>query len=132
MEDSVISYSEQSECEQLKSALAAWNCKYNVSHASLTALLHIPVLRKHFPLLPLTAATVMETNKVSPAANKSDYYYFGIRSELLSSPLIQTLPSRIITIQINIDGLPLFKSSNIQLWPILGLIEKFEGRSQRN
>ena len=30
---------------------------------------------------------------------------------------------KIIYVQINIDGLPLFKSSNVQLWPILGRID---------
>lgn len=32
----------------------------------------------------------------------------------------------------NIDGLPLYKSSNAQFWPILGLIECFENRVQTN
>ncbi|ESP02012.1 hypothetical protein LOTGIDRAFT_111295 [Lottia gigantea] len=28
--------------------------------------------------------------------------------------------SHLVNIQVNIDGLPLFKSSSIQFWPILG------------
>ncbi|XP_065664679.1 uncharacterized protein LOC136086313 [Hydra vulgaris] len=34
--------------------------------------------------------------------------------------------------QVNIDGLPLFRSSNGQLWPILGLIEYHQNNIQKN
>ena len=34
---------------------------------------------------------------------------------------------RTVTVQVNFDGLPLFKSSSMQIWPILSLVEKFDG-----
>ncbi len=51
------------------------------------------------------------------------YYHFGMSSwmktvvESLSVP-VESIEE--VSIQINIDGLPLFKSSSVQLWPILG------------
>ncbi|XP_065642187.1 uncharacterized protein LOC136073859 [Hydra vulgaris] len=30
-----------------------------------------------------------------------------------------------LSVAVNVNGLPLFKSSNLQLWPILGLIENY-------
>lgn len=51
-------------------------------------------------------------------------HYFGIEKgirHVLHS--MNPLPDA-INLQVNIDGLPLFKSSNQQFWPILGLVEE--------
>ena len=34
-----------------------------------------------------------------------------------------------ILLQTNIDGLPLFKSSNLQFWPILGMVDNMPSKS---
>lgn len=54
---------------------------------------------------------------------EGQYAYFGLESgiaQILSKypPVAESLTS--IDVVINIDGLPLFKSSNYQFWPILG------------
>jgi len=58
-------------------------------------------------------------------------YHFGFVSSCLqyvgrtSSVVLAEIES--VSVQLNIDGLPLLKSTNAQLWPILGrLIEPFE------
>lgn len=51
------------------------------------------------------------------------YKYFGIKNgikELIGKNLVK---SRSIALDLNIDGLPLFKSSSTQFWPILGRVE---------
>lgn len=37
-----------------------------------------------------------------------------------------------ISLQVNIDGLPIYKSSNSQYWPILGLVENYNDGVQTN
>ena len=56
-----------------------------------------------------------------------EYCYFGIQkgSERI---LVQNRYeySNILNLVFNIDGLPLFKSAGIQLWPILGYFDSFD------
>ncbi len=123
-----------SDSEVLKAALAAWACKNKVTQTSLGDLLHVPIIRKHFPDLPKSAATVMQTGKIRRTHTivGNTYCYFGIKTELLSFRNVEMLRNRTFSIQVNIDGLPLFKSSSVQFWPILGLIEQFDGVLQIN
>ncbi|KAG1713953.1 hypothetical protein GQR58_002021 [Nymphon striatum] len=53
------------------------------------------------------------------------YHHFGILPSIektLRRFTTSIIDGSCLKLQINIDGLPLFKSSNVQLWPILGLI----------
>ena len=50
-------------------------------------------------------------------------FIFGILNGLRSCEMaILKLGTDVIQYQINVDGLPLFRSSGIQLWPILGRV----------
>ena len=59
------------------------------------------------------------------------YSHFGF-NDAISSHLSKNNNPLPLTIQVNIDGLPLYKSSNAQFWPILGLIECFKNQVQTN
>ena len=54
------------------------------------------------------------------------YYHFGVKQCieqcLACDPKLQQLNK--LNLQVNIDGLLLFKSSSMQLWPLLGLIQE--------
>lgn len=56
------------------------------------------------------------------------YYYVGVKTALLSalSQLNESTLSDIsaLSLNINVDGIPLFHSSNTQLWPILGYVNE--------
>ena len=52
---------------------------------------------------------------------KSSYCYLGIFNSL-QDVFDLPPPCSIINLIVNIDGLPLFKSANSQLWPILGSV----------
>ena len=85
------------------------------------------MLHKLHPNLPKDPRTLFSLSYEFTIDNIAggQYYHFGIASTLshqfqLNSVL--KLYSK-INLQLNIDGLPLFKSSGKQLWPILALIE---------
>lgn len=55
------------------------------------------------------------------------YRYFGIYSVMQGLPqrLWSVVPNRqTFRLQLNVDGLPLFKSSSLQFWPILGMLQE--------
>ena len=53
------------------------------------------------------------------------YYHFGIEAGIHSKMVefLRISQKEEVSIKIHIDGLPLFKSSNKQFWPILGMVE---------
>lgn len=113
--------------ENLSFQLRDWAVQYKISQAALNNLLKIliPLHSK----LPLDSRTLLKTTLYMPTQQleKGELCYMGISQTLKQfvsrCSLSQLGRNNIINISFNIDGLPLFKSSNIQLWPILGLIK---------
>ncbi|XP_011706792.1 PREDICTED: uncharacterized protein LOC105461965, partial [Wasmannia auropunctata] len=107
--------------------LSFWAIEHQITHTSLRALLLL--LRKHpcFSTLSSDARTVLKTPRhqdirtVVPGL----YYHFGLEKSLRQ---IFSKKDNIdcLTIAINIDGLPLTKSSQQQFWPILGSIIPYD------
>lgn len=57
------------------------------------------------------------------------YQYFGVLNAitgLLYANKAQLEQNMCVNLQANIDGLPLFRSSTTQLWPILGHVQNFQ------
>lgn len=111
--------------------LRQWSVKHNISRSSLTDLLHILV--PYHPSLPLDSRTLMDTPISTSNVIKLDtdeLYYFGLEYALVHC-LTHNKNKHILKngeklkISFNIDGIPLFKSSKLQLWPILGVIKNF-------
>lgn len=126
--DSDGSQGEMSDSEEgatLTRRLSNWAITYGISHIALTALLAILCL--YHPELPKDARTILHT-KISYTVKElcnGFYHYFGIKSAIaqtLSRQKKKMVSGSCLRLQISIDGLPLFKSSNLQLWPILGLL----------
>lgn len=108
--------------DTLDHQLAEWAVKYNVTQTAVTNLLHI--LKPLHPQLPLDARTLLNTPRdmslkvVQPGV----YYHFGFKNsieKLMSVAQSHIKNSDVIEICMNIDGLPLSKSSGSQLYPIL-------------
>lgn len=122
------SSSEQSDDEVLETfsladSISNWAVHFGISLVALTALLGI--LRMKHPELPKDGRTLLRTKTEYLILERAggQYHYVGILSSLTASlsTCIHTLAdSFTLKLQINIDGLPLFKSSSLQLWPILG------------
>ena len=84
----------------------------------LLALLHVV-----HPFLPLSYKTLLETpiNVEVMEVEGGQLWYKGVKNNLSDLDLEEYL--RVfnkVEIDVNVDGLPLFKSSRLKFWPILG------------
>ena len=86
----------------------------------------------HWPDLPKDAHTLLRTTRSTreKSTGNGSYFHFGILKSLSSlkemkDVLSENLPEiPVISLQINIDGLPISKSGSKQLWPILARVYK--------
>ena len=126
-------FEEHEEVEQepdcnVRERLAEWATQYNISHAATTALL---VILKPFLLdIPSDARSLLSTPKVTDikSVGGGQYYHFGISYSLISllkaiKVALDDIPG-ILTLCINIDGVPISKSSSLCLWSILGMLKE--------
>lgn len=113
--------------ESLREDLRIWCIETGVPHSSVDKLLKI--LRKHgHSDLPASARTLKHTpRKLSIRfMGTGKFWYFGIAEflEILELEGIQ-LPEK-LTVNANVDGIPLFESSKAVYWPILGTFSEFQ------
>ncbi|KAG1676298.1 hypothetical protein GQR58_014382 [Nymphon striatum] len=131
------SWSSSSESESSNSdvddfALADSLCEgFSQFNISLTAIqMLLSILRIYHPLLPKDPRTLLKTKTSYDVANVGGgfYHHFGIEtsvmSEIQTNSQVEILDIQSVCLELNVDGLPLFKSSNTQFWPILGRIVK--------
>jgi len=103
--------------------LRTWIADFNVKHNAVDKLLTILKLAGH--KLPATARSLLSTVREVPLSQKSgmDYTYLNIKKQLHAyiEQLEQSGTEGIqhVEISLNVDGLPLFKSSNVCVWPVL-------------
>ncbi|KAJ8915730.1 hypothetical protein NQ315_000665 [Exocentrus adspersus] len=120
---------ETAEVPALALSLTTWALKHNISQLALSDLLDI--LRKQNPELPEDARTLLKTPRNTGSLIKviepGVYYHFGLSScleSLVTEFLKVSIPdSTVLEICVNIDGLPLSKSSGYQ---ICGIYEGHE------
>ncbi|XP_036146914.1 uncharacterized protein LOC118646990 [Monomorium pharaonis] len=120
--------------DRLKTNLVQWSHKNNINISAVTNLLH--TLRKEnvMKILPRDGRTLLKTPKKSNVIpmEHGQYCHFGIEEGLRHiinvSGGFRCLPEE-IHLSVNIDGLPLAKSSKSQLWPILGSFRNFVNKS---
>lgn len=112
----------------LTTDLMNWALEYGITLVALTALLSI--LRYHHPSLPKDAKTLLHTSRyyiIKQVAGGS-YFYFGIvnaLSRFFNNTWSKISDRHTLKLQLNFDGLPIHKSTGVQLWPILGLVQGF-------
>ncbi|XP_052085169.1 uncharacterized protein LOC127722322 [Mytilus californianus] len=127
----VSSEDEQSDSDNndLCKDLAEWATENKTSRDGLNSLLFI--FRKYGHRVPKDSRTLLKTPRHIDINKKcgGDHIYLGIESGILK---ILTQNARHFTrnnellLDFNIDGVPLFKSSNTQFWPILCSLSKYE------
>ena len=96
---------------KLVEQLREWAVKFGMTHASLTQLLKL--LNPYHPLLPQDSRTLLKTPysvAVRELGNVS-FYHIGLRSGIESFLSNHTTKENVITLCLNVDGIPLFKST---------------------
>ena len=121
--NSVNSSSSESDSENVKNVKLAndlrdWVNKHGCTRQCVNDLLKILIENGHE--LPKHCRTLLHTRKniVTKSLEGGEYIYYGVKScleKILSEHLFLCEDIKLF---INIDGLPLFKSSSMQLWPI--------------
>lgn len=110
----------------LRQQLAKWALLFNITHTALNNLLRI-LKEGGLHDLPLDARTLLFTptkTDIIQMHPSGSYFHYGLENSLRDQLRLMgtKYTDTSISININIDGLPLSKSTNSQLWPILGEI----------
>ncbi|KAL5246147.1 hypothetical protein ACI65C_013555, partial [Semiaphis heraclei] len=124
--DEILNNNNNGICDKLRN----WILHFKISHNAANSLLTI--LQSVGMTVPKDVRTLMHTPKTKEIINilNGTYIHLGLKNMLL--PLLEInnfnkyTTDNIINIGINIDGLPIAKSSKSQLWPILVSILNFK------
>lgn len=105
--------------------LMFWADEYNIEQNSLTALLNILKSEGH-KNLPYDGRTLMKTPRstIIHESSGGHYFHYGLQNAIIDQLKRFNVHkfNNPIVINVNIDGLPISKSSKSQLWPILAQI----------
>lgn len=84
----------------------------------------------HYPELSVNAKTLLKTPKsiVVKQLDNGEYCHLGINSGLKNIFSVQYYLNNTLDLSFNFDGVPLFTSNNIQIWPISCLIENIKSK----
>lgn len=114
--------------DDLPRLLADWAISFEIPNNAFGSLLGL--LHTYHPSLPVDPRTILHTPRNTVVKQLSDggsYKHIGIRHNLTCILVGREFEAHVndecLTVQINIDGLPIFKSSGLQLWPILGILK---------
>lgn len=126
-----VDATETLEIPSFKEKLASWATACNVPQAHVDKLLRILISvapDTNFRDLPSTCKTLLDTPISTPVVEMppGKYYHFGLEKgikNMLRKLKILNWFGLVIQIIVNVDGLPIAKSSGSQLWPILGKIK---------
>lgn len=108
----------------IENQLRFWAVKHKITHVALNDLLKI--LQNTYPYLPGDSRTLLKTIRhnatIQNLSQDGELIYIGIANSLKRYDLSSICFNQTLNLRINIDGLPLCKSSSKQFWPILGLV----------
>lgn len=107
----------------LSHILRSWAIEYHVKQRAVTKLLKI-LIAAGFHSLPNDSRALLSTPRSVEIENRAGgrFWYNGLQN-CLTKIFAKLAANLSIQINVNVDGLPLFKSSPIGFWPILADIE---------
>jgi len=103
--------------------VASWASRNSITHRAINELLAI--FKEHVDYyVPKDARTLLRTPRTTPVMMKcgGQYIYFGIGTSVLKELAcnISALgDGNLIELVVNVDGLPIHRSSSREFWPIL-------------
>lgn len=106
----------------LSDQLRSWALEFHLTRRAVSKLLKI-LISCGMRFLPKDSRTLLSTPKSINIENRAggQYWHNGIKSGLCSI-FFELNTNLAINMNFNVDGLPLFKSSPIEFWPILANI----------
>lgn len=106
--------------DHFRDDLKIWAIQYNISHQALRGLLKLLQCKDaRLPLDPRTLlATPQATGNLCADKAGGKYWHYGLKA-CLNQWFANVDENISISLNINVDGLPIYKSSKYQLWPIL-------------
>lgn len=127
-DDDNTNFINKNKYENFKENLRDWAICYHINLVAITALLSILKTDDCLVELPKDARTLLETQKevVTRLVEPGSYSHIGLLTGLRK--LWKNVTEKVSEVQllIGIDGLPLYKSSTYQFWPILGMVSNFK------
>ena len=130
----------ESNSRSMRHNLVNWAIDFNIKQNAVTSLLQI--LHSHLDCdLPRDARTLLQTPRSVEVMQmgSGEFVYLGLQ-RIIENIIIEEPRNTLINLLINIDGLPISRSSNACLWPILCfhdltkrvyLIESYYGNEKR-
>ena len=121
--DSQESESDVEEHCDLIEKLAKWPVESNCTRSSINQLLKI--LRESGHILPKDSRNLLQTPQVIITEDRCSgtYKYFCMKGQLIHLHKESLSDLSHINLIVNVDGVPLFKSSSQQFWPNLVSVE---------
>jgi len=112
---------------ELRKSLQEWAVSHTVTQSAVTALLHILV--PYHPELPRNVRILVKTplSLTTKELDNGAYCHFGIELGLLHFLECKYMMQDCIKLAFNVDGLPIYRSSNTQFWPILAKVQNIAG-----
>lgn len=112
-----------------KSQIRHWLGKHNISHLAIKELLQY-MIEFGIEDLPKDSRTFMGTSrniKIEKMSDGGEYWHNGLESGIEKVLIENDVKNcQQINLKFNIDGLPLFRGSKFQFWPILCLIDNIK------
>lgn len=119
----------------LKQQLATWAIIHSVPHNALSELLKI--LQEHVSeKVPLCSKTLLQTPRKLNVHHipGGKYFYFGLKAylhKIVQNNLVnnfkfpkQQETNNFLSLSLSTDGVPICKSTNLSMWPILVMVDQ--------
>ena len=119
-------YDEEVYDTNLQSSLKEWAVKHGCTRQYINDLLII--LNESGHSLTKDSRTLLKTDQKATSTTlfNGEYTYFGEKNTIEKIVTTNNCTDRKINLMVNVDGLPLFKSRTLQLWPILIRFSSFK------
>lgn len=121
--DEILPRIEETKMEKdmsLRSSLRNWAIKHQINHVALKEIMEV-INTDIGKMLPEDPRTLLETPQeilITHIGDNGQYWHHGFQ-KCLQNIFRNISESKTISININLDGLPLFNGSKVEFWPIL-------------